>query len=275
MVEEVLGWEEELTRVAEGIGSRFARPEPRRRVLGYLRGLLSPVSRKNGWQLAEWLGDRRPDGVQRLLYAVECDTEGLREDLRDYVVAHLGDSQTALIVDETGFLKKGTASVGVQRQYSGTAGRVENCQIGVFLGYATEKGAALIDRALYLPREWAEDPARRQKAGVPDSASFATKPQLARQMLQRALEAGVACRWADPFGGRRQRLRIGSSPAGVADSTRTGVCLGSGFRRMGQLGGGGFSAGALDFGGGSGAVFAFGEVATALCGRRGWRVWSV
>lgn len=195
MVEEVVAWEEELSRFAARLGRRFHRVEPRRRVLGYLRGLLSPIDRKNGWQLAEWLGDSRPDGVQRLLYAAEGDAEGMRDDTRDYAVTHLGHSEAVLIADETGFLKKGTGSVGVKRQYSGTAGRVENCQVGVFLGYATEAGAALIDRALYLPNEWAADAPRREKAGVPESVSFATKPQLAQEMLRRAFEAGVPCGW--------------------------------------------------------------------------------
>lgn len=210
MVEEVVAWEDELNRLAERIGRRFRRVEPRRRVLGYLRGLLSPIERKNGWQLAEWLGDRRPDGVQRLLTGSEGDVDGMRDDLREYVVERLGDADGVMIVDETGFLKKGKHSVGVQRQYSGTAGKVENCQVGVFLGYATKNGAAFLDRSLYLPKVWAEDEEGRRKTSVPDEVAFATKPQLAQEMLRRALDAAVPCRWVtgDSIYGGDRALRL-------------------------------------------------------------------
>src|SRR5512134_3862012 len=144
-------WDTALTALHQRVAPRFRRAEPRRRALGYVRGLLSPVARKNGWQLAEQLGERTPDGVQRLLNAADWDAEAVRDDLRAYVVEQLGDPEAVLVVDETGFVKKGTHSVGVQRQYSGTAGRIENCQIGVFLCYASQHGAAFIDRALYLP----------------------------------------------------------------------------------------------------------------------------
>jgi SRSO17 transposase len=163
--------------------------------LAYLRGLLSPVERKNGWQLAEAAGDRTPDGVQDFLARMRWDAEAVRDDLRAYVVEHLGDGGAVLVLDETGFLKKGRKSVGVQRQYSGTAGRIENCQIGVFLGYASRHGHALIDRALYLPECWAGDPRRRAEAGVPEEVTFMTKPKLGRAMLERAFEAGVPCAW--------------------------------------------------------------------------------
>lgn len=195
MVEEVIAWEDELNQLAERIGGRFGRVEPRRRALGYLRGLLSPIQRKNGWQLAEWLGDSRPDGVQRLLTGAGWNADGVRDDLRSYIVEHLGAPDAVLIVDETGFLKKGTGSVGVKRQYSGTAGRIENCQVGVFLCYATQEGAAFLDRALYLPKEWAEDAERCRKVSVPEAITFRTKPQLAQEMVERALDAGVPCRW--------------------------------------------------------------------------------
>jgi SRSO17 transposase len=202
-------WEAHFGHLHEQIGQRFRRAEPRQRALGYLRALLSPCERKNGWQLAELLGEPNPDGIQRLLNAADWDAEAVRDDLRAYVVDHLGDAEAVLIVDETGFLKKGTHSVGVKRQYSGTAGRVENCQIGVFLGYASSSGAAFLDRALYLPKEWAADLPRRQAAGVPETVQFATKPQLARQMLARAFEAGVPRRWvtADTIYGGDRRLR--------------------------------------------------------------------
>ena len=184
-----------LDQVAQRIGPRFARAEPRRRALAYLKGLLSPLPRKNGWQLAEQAGDRSPYGVQHLLGRASWDAEQVRDDLRVYVVDHLGDPDGVLIVDETGFLKKGAQSAGVQRQYSGTAGRVENCQVGVFLAYYTARGRTFLDRALYLPRSWTEQAQRCQAAAIPDTVAFATKPMLARQMLQRAFDAGVPARW--------------------------------------------------------------------------------
>jgi len=168
VLEEVAAWGRGLGALHARIAPRFGRAEPRRRALAYLRGLTSPVERKNGWQLAEQIGERTPDGVQRLLATARWDADAVRDDLRAYVVEHLGTDDGVLVVDETGFVKKGTKSVGVKRQYSGTAGRIENCQIGVFLAYASGRGRAFLDRALYLPREWAEDPARRTEAGVPD-----------------------------------------------------------------------------------------------------------
>jgi SRSO17 transposase len=193
--DEAVDWARGLDGLVERIAPRFRRMEPRRRVRAYLQGLLCPVERKNGWQLAEHAGDRTPDGVQDFLARMRWDADQVRDDLRGYVVAQLGDADAVLVLDETGFVKKGTKSVGVQRQYSGTAGRVENCQIGVFLGYAGRHGHALIDRALYLPELWANDPARRGAAGVPENTVFATKPQLGRQMLARAFAAEVPCRW--------------------------------------------------------------------------------
>jgi SRSO17 transposase len=188
-------WAAGLEEVAQRIGMRFSRSEPRQRAVAYLQGLLSPVERKNGWQLAEQAGDESPYGVQHLLGRAAWDADEVRDDLRAYVVQHLGDPEGVLIVDETGFLKKGEESVGVQRQYSGTAGRIENCQIGVFLAYHAPRGRAFLDRTLYLPRSWTEDPERCQAAGVPDTIRFATKLTLARQMIERALEEGVPARW--------------------------------------------------------------------------------
>ena len=187
---EVARWAEGIERVHECIAGRFRRPEPRRRVLEYLRGRLSSVERKNGWQLAEQAGDATPDGVQRLLSTYRWDADQVRDDLRDYVVEHLGAADGVLVVDETSFLKKGSKSVGVQRQYSGTAGRVENSQVGVFLAYAGARGRTLLDRELYLPQVWAEDRERRREAGVPEYVEFRTKPQLAQLMLERAVESG-------------------------------------------------------------------------------------
>lgn len=202
-------WAKELEHVGEQLSRRFARAEPRRRVVAYLRGLLSPVERKNSWQVAEEIGDATPYGVQHLLGRARWDADKVRDDLRTYVVKHLGDARGVLIVDETGFVKKGDQSVGVQRQYSGTAGRIENCQIGVFLAYATAKGRTFLDRALYLPEEWIKDKSRCQRAGVPETVGFATKPILARQMLARALDAGVPAQWVtgDSVYGNDGKLR--------------------------------------------------------------------
>lgn len=201
--------EPELHAVCERIARHFARPEVRARLPRYLTGLLSPVERRNAWQIAEQIGESDADGVQRLMNAARWDADAVRDDLRAYVVEHLGDPQAVLVVDETGFLKKGRKSVGVQRQYSGTAGRIENCQIGVFLAYASPRGRTFLDRELYLPREWAEDPERRQEAGVPEDVAFATKPELARRMLERALAAGVPAAWVtgDEVYGKDRRLR--------------------------------------------------------------------
>jgi SRSO17 transposase len=179
-IEEVRAWAARLEAVHARIAPRFARAEPRRRVLAYLRGLLGAVTRKNGWQLAEHAGEATPDGMQRLLSTADWDPDLVRDDLRGYVLDHLGDPAAVLVVDETGFLKKGTTSVGVQRQYSGTAGKVDNCQLGVFLAYVGPKGRAFIDLELYLPRVWVEDPARCRAARVPpEVVGFQTKPQLA------------------------------------------------------------------------------------------------
>jgi SRSO17 transposase len=209
-VEDVERWAEGLEAMAERIRGRFPRSEPRTRALAYLRGLISPVERKNGWQLAEEAGDATPYGVQHLLGRAEWSADEVRDDLRSYVVEHLGTESAVLVVDETGFLKKGTRSAGVQRQYSGTAGRIENCQIGVFLAYATDEARTLIDRELYLPQEWTEEAERRGEAGVPEEAKFSTKPQLARMMIERAVKAGVPFRWVtgDEVYGNNRRLRL-------------------------------------------------------------------
>ena len=192
---EVRGWTAGLDQVVDRIAPRFTRAEPRRRAAAYLRGLLAPVERKNGWQLAEAAGDATPDGMQDFLSRAQWDAEAVRDDLQAYVVEHLGDADGVLVLDETGFLKKGTKSAGVQRQYSGTAGRIENSQIGVFLGYASQHGHALLDRALYLPQEWAEDAARRKEARVPEAVAFTTKPKLGLAMLERARVADVPFSW--------------------------------------------------------------------------------
>jgi SRSO17 transposase len=206
---EVEGWAAGLEEVTWRIGPRFARPQPRAQAGRYLRGLLSGLERKNGWTLAEQAGDRIPDATQRLLNHAEWDADAVRDDLRDYVVEYLGDDDAVLVIDETGFLKKGSKSAGVHRQYSGTAGRVENCQIGVFLAYAAPAGRTFIDRELYLPEAWTSDPERCAEAGIGAEVEFATKPELARRMIIRALDAEVPAGWVagDEVYGQNAALR--------------------------------------------------------------------
>ncbi len=214
---QVAGWAAEVSGVGERIGRHFARSEPRRRATGYVRGLLGDAERKNGWHLAEALGEATPDGVQHLLARADWDADAVRDDLLAYVAGHLGHADGVLVVDETGFLKKGTKSCGVARQYSGTAGRIENCQVGVFLGYVTRHGRALLDRALYLPKEWADDPGRRAEAKVPAATRFATKLVLARRMVERAVAAGVPAKWvaADAVYGSDYAFRKAVEDAGL------------------------------------------------------------
>jgi SRSO17 transposase len=175
--------------------SLFARSESREEAKKYVRSLMGAAARRNGWQLAEAIGDRTPDRVQRLLYSANWSAEAARDRLRDFTIEQFGDPQAIGVLDETGFLKKGTESVGVARQYSGTAGKVENCQIGVFLSYASSRGHVLLDRRLYLPEAWCKDPPRMQRAHVPKDVVFQTKPQLARQMLEGAWQGGVPMAW--------------------------------------------------------------------------------
>jgi SRSO17 transposase len=199
-----------LNDIERRLAPYFERSEPRQRALTYLRGLLSPAERKNSWQLAEMSGDATPYGFQHLLRRALWDPDAVRDALGTYIMQHLGDPNAVLVIDETGFLKKGDHSAGVARQYSGTAGRIENCQIGVFLAYAGRLGHALLDRELYVPKEWADDRARCRQAGIPDARGFATKPQLARQMLARAFTAGVPAKWVtgDSVYGDDRRLRV-------------------------------------------------------------------
>src|SRR3954470_8879574 len=185
----------ELDRLHGRVASRFARSGPRARSREYVSGLVAGLERKNGWTLAERAGEVSPDGMQRLLRWADWDVDGVRDDLRDHVVEQLGDRDAVLILDDTGFIKKGVRSAGVQRQYSGTAGRVENCQIGAFLAYASQRGHALIDRELYLPESWTQDRERCRSAGVPDEVELVTKPRQAMVMLARAFDAGVSFAW--------------------------------------------------------------------------------
>src|SRR5487761_1275773 len=209
MEKRLSGWKRELLRSHDRIAGLFARSEARERSLAYLQGLLSHCERKNGWQLAEWMGEATPYRVQHLLDRARWDADAARDQLRDYVLEELSSPDAVLIADETGFLKKGLHSVGVKRQYTGTAGRIENSQVGVFLCYASNQGAALVDRELYLPEEWAADAERRRAAAVPEGTEFATKPELARRMIGRALQAGAPCNWvaADEVYGNNSKLR--------------------------------------------------------------------
>ena len=199
------GLEELLGRVAR----RFGRVEPRRHARAFVLGLLADLPRKNCWTIAEHAGDATPDGMQHLLAGAVWDEHAVRDDVRDYLLEHLADPAAVLVVDETGDLKKGTTTVGVQRQYTGTAGKVDNAQVAVYLAYATGAGHGVIDRELYLPQGWIDDPARCRAAGVPDQVGFATKPELARVMLERALDAGVPASWvtADEVYGGNPALR--------------------------------------------------------------------
>jgi len=210
IAKDVKTWAGELESLHARLAGLFKRAEPRQRSLAYLQGLLGDVQRKNGWQLAEFMGEATPDGVQHLLERAQWSADEARDVLRDYVVERLGTKDGVLVVDETGFLKKGEHSAGVKRQYSGTAGRIENAQVGVFLCYVGEGGSTFIDRELYLPREWCDDRARCQAAGIGEATGFATKPELARRMIERALDAGVACAWVtgDTVYGGHRLLRV-------------------------------------------------------------------
>jgi SRSO17 transposase len=205
-------WTSLFDHLCERIGPCFARSETRERVKAYLRGLLSPVERKNGWQLAEEAGLPTPYAMQYLLNRAVWESDEVRDLLQAYVREMIADADGMLVIDETGFLKKGKKSVGVQRQYSGTAGRIENCQIGVFLTYTSRGGDhTLVDRELYLPKSWTQDPERCRAADVPEEVVFATKPELAARMLWRTLDAGLVALWVtgDTVYGSHRPLRAG------------------------------------------------------------------
>jgi SRSO17 transposase len=210
MASTIAGGQAYLADVARRLAPYFTRSQSRHRVMAYLRGLLSEAERKNSWQVAEVCGESTPYGFQYLLSRADWDADAVREELRCYVVQHLGDPHGVLVLDETGFPKKGRHSAGVARQYSGTLGKVDNCQIGVFLSYASPLGYALLDRELYLPKAWTDDRARCQQAGIPEDRGFATKPQLARQRLARTFAAGVPAAWVtgDSVYGDDRRLRM-------------------------------------------------------------------
>jgi len=205
----IAGGQAYLADLARRLAPYFARSQSRDRVLAYLRGLLSEAERKNSWQVAEVCGESTPYGFQYLLSRADWDADAVRDELHTYLRQHLGDPHGVLVLDETGFLKKGRYSAGVARQYSGTAGKVDNCQIGVFLSYASPLGHALLDRELYLPQAWTGDRERCRQAGIPEDRHFATKPQLAQQMLARAFAAGVPAAWVtgDSVYGDNRQLR--------------------------------------------------------------------
>lgn len=193
--EELDEWADDFEAFHARFAGLFRRSEPREQAAKYMRGLMGPVARKNGWQIAEAIGDKTPDPTQRLLYKAKWDADKARDELQRFIVETLGDEDGIGVVDETGFLKKGSKSVGVKRQYTGTAGKKENCQVGVFLAYSTPKGQALLDRRLYLPQEWCEDVKRRTEAKIPEEVKFQTKPEQAVEMLEHAWEQGVPMRW--------------------------------------------------------------------------------
>ena len=199
------------------VAGRFRRAEPRRTAREFVAGLLSLAERKNCWWLAEQAGHADPQAMQRLLRTAVWDADAVRDDLRAFVAAQLGDPGGVLIPDETGFLKKGICSVGVQRQYSGTVGRIENSQVGVFVSYASPAGRALIDRRVYLPRSWTDDPARCAAAGAPASVGFATKPELALEMITSAVAAGMPASWVagDEVYGDNTAFRAGMAALGL------------------------------------------------------------
>jgi SRSO17 transposase len=203
-------WAADLQALFDHLGRHFARSETRRHLRAYLTGLLSPLERKNGWQLAEHAGDTSPYGLQHLLDRAKWDADAVCDDLQAYVRDHLGHPSGVLVIDETSFLKKGTHSVGVGLQYSGVTGKLENCQVGVFLAYVSPHGQTLYDRRLYLPRDWAEDAERRVEADVPADVRFATKPQVAKELILRALERGLPVSWVtgDEVYGADYRLRV-------------------------------------------------------------------
>jgi SRSO17 transposase len=206
----LLAWEAELSALKVRLGPLLGRREVRETGGAFLDGLLSGVARKTGWLLAEQAGAARPYRMQSLLGRSRWEADGLRSEVRSYVVDSLGDRDGVLVVDETGFMKKGAHSVGVARQYSGTAGRIENCQVGVFLSYASRFGHALIDRRLYLPKDWADDAARRAEAAIPEGTGFMTKPEIARELIAAALDAGIPCAYvlADALYGSDKSLRV-------------------------------------------------------------------
>jgi SRSO17 transposase len=239
-IAEVVGWAEEFANVHTRIASRFARPEPYERALAYMKGLLSPIARKNGWTLAEHAKEMRPDGMQRLLTESVWDVNGVRDDLREYVLQHLFDPKAIIVLDESGFPKRGKKSAGVKKQHCGISGGLDNCQVGVFAAYISRKGYALIDRELYIPQDWIDDHQRCQEAGIPEGQVFRTKCEQAQQMLERLYTAHILMDWvvADTVYGNSSMLRIWIETHGisyglaVASKEIVTVVTPQGWRRM-------------------------------------------
>ena len=234
-------WQDAFGEVIDRIAPRFARYEPLRHAAGLMQGMLAGLDRKNCWTIAEHRGQSTPHGLQHLLARAKWSADGVRDDLRCYVADHFGDPEAILVADETGDVKKGLHSVGVQRQYTGTAGRIENAQVGVFLAYATARGHALIDRALYLPRSWTDDRDRCAAAGIPDDVEFATKPALATRMVTAAVNAGVPAAWVagDEVYGADPDLRRAVRASGLGYVLQIGanrqVPTGAGTHRVDEL----------------------------------------
>jgi SRSO17 transposase len=208
-VVDMVRWTQELARLHARVAPRFARPEPRRRALAYLQGLLSPIERKNGWQLAEHAREDRPDGMQRLLASAVWDADLVLDDLRTYILETIGAPGGIIVIDETSFQKRGKKSAGVQIQHCGTTGLRENCQVAVFLSYVTARGHTLMDRDLYVPKRWFNDRQRCRNAGIPEATRFCTKCELAGRMLERLWQAQISIRWvvADCVYGSNAALR--------------------------------------------------------------------
>jgi SRSO17 transposase len=203
-------WTTAFNQLSQQMRGYFVRPESHYRALTYVQGLMSSVERKNGWQVSEEVGEATPYAMQHLLDRAKWDCDGVRDELRTYVLDTLASPTGVLVIDETGFLKKGRKSVGVQRQYSGTAGRIENCQVGVFLSYASSRGHTLLDRELYVPKSWIDDQERCREVHIPPEVAFATKPELARRMLERTLDSDLPVAWVtgDTVYGSAQLLRV-------------------------------------------------------------------
>jgi SRSO17 transposase len=206
---DVWKWGRELERLHARIAPRVARPEPRRRALAYLKGIVSSIKRKNGWQVAEHAGETRPDGMQRLRNSAVWDEDLVRDDLRTYILERLGDPHALLVIDETSFRKRGKKSAGVSTQHCGTTGQLENCQVGVFLAYVSRLGHTLVDRERSLPLRWIADRGRCREAGIPEEVAFQTKCEQAQQMIERLWKAGIPFAWgvADTVYGGNGALR--------------------------------------------------------------------
>ena len=234
-------YEKEYNGLTNRLGKVFANESGFKNMKKYLRGLLGTAERKNGWQLAEYVGDETPYSIQQFIYRGRYSADGLRNELRGYVGEKLGEEEGICVIDETGFLKQGEHSCVVKRQYSGTAGKIANCQVGVFLTYASSKGHNPIDRRLYIPEEWIDDAERRKNAGIPENTVFQTKPQMALEMIQEATEAGLPYRWVTgdcvygDYGGMRAWLEKKGKCYVMSVSGKAYVWIGTGQASVGSI----------------------------------------